>query len=193
MNNPFSGHVFGPPVNPGKVLPTPPPTPDVAEAIQDMVGPLLIDPGQVESLREIRNFTDQAEKIAALSNIFERTLSADGDELFNEQNIDAAEEHLGNLDALDNEWDPYNRDMLNRQRGISRGEIEPTQYDRNWLRHELIEKDLMSAGASYNEAHQTAKDVPGVAGDWDLWPTEMIDKHSDTLSNSIWENEIEDR
>jgi hypothetical protein len=166
---------------------------------QTLQGPpqqvLLIGPQEAEHLRQIAQIADQAERVAKLASIFEGTLSAEGDELYTEQNINLTEEHLNRpeLDALDQDWAPYNKGMVERQRAISRGEIEATQYDTNWMRHELMEKDLMDAGISYDAAHQQANQLLGVEGDWDLWPTEIIEEYRPWLVGPAWEEPLQNR
>ncbi|MEZ4713503.1 MAG: hypothetical protein R3A44_40325 [Caldilineaceae bacterium] len=43
-----------------------------------------------------------------------------------------------------------------------RGEIDPTEYDNNWMQHELTENGLMEQGMEYDEAHRLANEALGI-------------------------------
>jgi hypothetical protein len=83
--------------------------------------------------------------------------------------------------------------MVDRQRAIMAGELEATPYDLNWMRHELMESAMMEASMSYEEAHSLANQLQGVEGDWDLWPTEIIEEYPDWLLGPDWHDPVQRR
>jgi hypothetical protein len=117
------------------------------------------------------------------------------DEIYSEQNINVIEEHLQSHfpDAYDLEFAPFNLTMVERQRSILNGVLQPTEYDINWMRHELIENALMVNGVDYDEAHMMANEVLGIEGDWDLWPTEIIEQYPDWLIGPAWVEPLRNR
>lgn len=138
-----------------------------------------------EQIRRIGQIADVAQRLEMLADIIGPSFD---DDLYSSDNIDAITEHLSRpeLDALDPDYAPYNPAMINRQIAIRNGEIEGTVYDQNWMRHELVEKSLMDQGMSYAEAHAAANKALGVEGDWDLWPTEIIEEFPDWLIGPAW-------
>jgi len=143
-----------------------------------------------EQIRQINRSVDAAHRFAMLAEMVGPSFD---DDLYSSDNIDAITEHLNSLDALDPEYAPYNPAMIDRQRAIMNGEIEGTVYDQNWMRHELIEKSLMNQGMSYAEAHTAANKALGVDGDWDLWPTDIIDEFADWLIGPAWKKPLSER
>ncbi|MEZ4713673.1 MAG: hypothetical protein R3A44_41175 [Caldilineaceae bacterium] len=81
------------------------------------------------------------------------------------------------------------------KRGIMRGEIDPTEYDNNWMQHELTENGLMEQGIEYDEAHRLANEALGIGpkDDWNLWPTEMIEQYAPYLVGPAWEEPLKER
>jgi hypothetical protein len=144
-----------------------------------------------DQVRAISRIADAAQRLNALSGLLGSSLHED---LYTEGSIQAVEAHLQNLDdALDETIAPYNIAMLARQEGIMRGEIAATEYDINWMRHELLEHGLMLTNTSYNDAHQLANEALGIEGDWDLWPTEIINEYPGWLIAPTWVEPLERR
>ncbi len=142
-----------------------------------------------EQIRQINKTIDTVQRLEMLGDIIGSSFD---DDLYSSDNIDAITEHL-NRPELDSDDAPYNPAMIDRQIAIMNGETQDTVYDQNWMRHELIEKSLMDQGMSYPEAHAAANKALGVEGDWDLWPTEIIEKFPEWLIGPAWKEPLRKR
>jgi RHS repeat-associated protein len=165
---------------------------DATELVERLLGgqALLLDPAEAERLREIIGISDRAIQLAQLTRFFQQQLTTQED-LYTSENLDTIEHHLRDrLGAYNDEWAPYNQAMVDRQGAIMRGELEATPYDLNWMQHELMESAMMEAGMEYGEAHSLTKQLQGVEGDWDLWPTEIYQEYRPALGNPRWDEEI---
>ena len=140
-----------------------------------------------EKIEQINKIVDTTERLAGLAQIVG---SSYDENLYSSDNIDAISDHL-NRPELDPA--PFNPAMVDRQRAIMNGDIQGTVYDQNWMRHELLEKNLMDQGMSYPQAHAQANKALGVEGDWDLWPTEMIKRFPDWLIGPAWRKPLSKR
>jgi RHS repeat-associated protein len=157
---------------------------------------LLISPEEATRLREITQITDTALRLANLMDFFQPIFTSSNENLYTKENIDGIQSYLESDlldDAYSSEFAPYNIAMVERQRAIMRGEIEPTTYDLNWMHHELAEYSLRQSGMSYDEAHALAIEMANVGGDWDLWPTAIIQEYPEWLIGPDWQQPIDER
>ena len=159
---------------------------------------LWVSPEYAEQLKEITAITDGALRLVSLIDFFDSLISGTSDDIYTADNIDSIEDYLQSplLDSgYDPEFSPYNIAMIERQRAIMQGEIEPTIYDINFMQHELIESSLRQPGVdmSYEEAHALAMEIQDIGGEWELYPTDIIQTYSPYLVGPAWEQPLSER
>jgi RHS repeat-associated protein len=69
--------------------------------------------------------------------------------VFTRKNIEIVEKHLESFGPK-----VENMTMMQRLKSIYRGELKPTEIERNFMAHELREQELMKKGMKYEEAHE---------------------------------------
>jgi hypothetical protein len=116
---------------------------------------------------------------------------------FTSNQVDAVQHYLSSSSALDDAFDPnispYNIAMVQRQRDIIAGELAATQYDVNFMQHELFESQLVGSGMDQQLVHQQALKTYGISGDWDLYATEVYDQFTEWMWNPLWEQHMGQR
>lgn len=100
-----------------------------------------------------------------VSKAVSRTVTSVNTKILNYE-INQVEKHLSQARFLTaGEMDAGNRIMIDRLRRIAKGEMQATETDINFFKHELTESQLMKKGMSYEEAHAKSLQTHGIPND----------------------------
>jgi len=146
------------------------------EVIKTDVISTLSDPGTYEDAASgfitgggLVNFGRNLTKFGTISRKFIGIVSA---AKITKSGISKIKSHLKTVD-----YDVANDVMIERLEKIAKGEMEPTQIDKNYYTHELTERKLVKEGMSQPDAHVETVKRQGIKGrQEDLYTKEAIEK-----------------